>query len=996
MRSEGVVLSFSLLLLWLPLCFQICLGGDTLKVNQNITQDSSEGNLVSSNATFELGFFSPSGMENGEKRYLGIWYHGLEPQTVVWVANRDDPVADSSGVFRIAEDGNLVVEDAFKTRWSSELGASSSSNRTLQLLDSGNLVLKEDDSETTYLWESFQNPTDTFLPGMKMDASLSLTCWRDSANPAPGNFTFKLTQQAETRSFVVQSRSQIYWTLAELDLDNTEAASQVVFNLLNNDIWNTKTYNYSNKTLFVSQPYTYNKSRLLMNYSGEIVFLKWDEKELQWNKKWSGPESKCDMYDYCGSFSLCNKDNSIPCRCFPGFSSIHVSRSDGEWKSKGCVRKSASCTNNDVMFLNFTNIKVDDPDQEIDTQTEAECQSWCINMCPQSQCQAYSFNTSTFRDSNSYSCNIWTRPLTSLVENYPRGRDLSILVKTSDIAPTAKSCEPCGIYAIPYPLSTGANCGDPTYNNFNCDKSTGKVSFMIPGGRSYPVTWIDEDTRMFLIKTDYFYLFNSSFSSQNRTDFPFNIAEYIEDSVIKMNWLPAPEPPCSKLTDCMNWPNSTCRATGEGGSRCRCDSNYNWNDTLISCTQEELSGNHSTRLELILLPTLGTLAAVTCIIAFGIVWRKKKARKLDGASTRIQESLYESERHVKGLIGLGSLEEKDIEGIEVPFYTFASILAATDNFSDSNKLGRGGYGPVYKGTFPGGQEIAVKRLSSVSTQGLQEFKNEVILIAKLQHRNLVRLRGYCIKGDENILLYEYMPNKSLDSFIFDRSRTILLDWPMRFEIIVGIARGMLYLHQDSRLRVIHRDLKTSNVLLDQEMNPKISDFGLAKIFGGKETEASTERVMGTYGYMAPEYALDGLFSVKSDVFSFGVVLLEILSGKRNTGFYESKQISSLLGYAWKLWSEKKLLDIMDPSLGETCNENQFFKCAVVGLLCIQDEPSDRPTMSNVLYMLDIETTSMPIPTQPTFFMNKRYSGSASSSSKPETSLKFDSSYEQGR
>ncbi|WVY99461.1 hypothetical protein V8G54_025531 [Vigna mungo] len=965
MRSEGVVLSFSFLLLWLPICFQICLGGDTLKANQFITPDS-QGNLVSSNATFELGFFSPGEKSGG--KYLGIWYHALEPQTVVWVANRDHPVPDSTGVFRIAEDGHLVVEYAFGSLWSSKLRESSSSNRTLQLLDSGNLVLKEDDSETTYLWESFKNPTDTFLPGMIMDATLSLTSWRNSSDPATGNFTFMLKQQAGKRSFVVQYHSQIHWAPDEL---GTEAASQMVFNLLYNDTWNTKSYNYSNVTLFNSKPNMYKMSRLLMKYSGEIEFLKWDEEESDWNTKWFAPEDKCDIYNYCGRFGICNKQNILWCKCLPGFSSIQQFHPESE----GCRRKSTPCSSTieDVTFVNLTKIKVGDPDQEIYAQTEGECQSMCINMCPQSQqCQAYSFNSSTYGDRSSNSCNIWTRPLTSLVENYQRGRDLSILVKTSDLAPTAKSCEPCGTYAIPYPLSTGPNCGDPMYNNFNCDKSTGNVSFTIPGGKSYPVARINEDTRSFFIQTDDLSSFDSSFRNQDSTDFPFNITDFIED-VIKINWRPAPEPQCSRLIDCINWPHSTCKRTREGRSRCHCDSKYNWNDTIMSCTREERSGNNSTQLELILLATLSSLAAVTCIIAFGIVWRKKNAHL---ASSQIQDSLYESERHVKGLIGLGSLEENDIEGIEVPCYTFASILAATDNFSDSNKLGKGGYGPVYKGTFYGGHDIAVKRLSNVSTQGLQEFKNEVILIAKLQHRNLVRLRGYCIKGDEKILLYEYMPNKSLDSFIFD--------WPMRFKIIVGIARGMLYLHQDSRLRVIHRDLKTSNILLDEEMNPKISDFGLAKIFGGKETEA--------------KYALDGLFSIKSDVFSFGVILLEILSGKRNTGFYESKQISSLLGYAWKLWTENRLLDLMDSCIGETCNENQFMKCAIIGLLCIQDEPIDRPSMSNVLFMLDRDTTTMPlpIPTQPTFFVKKHYSSSASSSSKPDTSLQFDTSYQQGR
>ncbi|MBA0848469.1 hypothetical protein Goshw_002676, partial [Gossypium schwendimanii] len=215
-------------------------------------------------------------------------------------------------------------------------------------------------------------------------------------------------------------------------------------------------------------------------------------------------------------------------------------------------------------------------------------------------------------------------------------------------------------------------------------------------------------------------------------------------------------------------------------------------------------------------------------------------------------------------IMLRNTGEHGKEDLELPVFDFATIATATDNFSSNNILGQGGFGPVYKGTLIEGQEIAVKRLSKNSGQGLEEFKNEVTLISKLQHRNLVKLFGCCIRKDEKMLVYEYMPNKN-------QTRSKLLDWRIRMHIVDGIARGVLYLHHDSRLKIIHRDLKASNILLDHNMNPKISDFGLARKFGVDQTQAKTKRVVGTYGYMSPEYALDGLFSMKSDVFSFGVL-----------------------------------------------------------------------------------------------------------------------------
>ncbi|CAI8587264.1 unnamed protein product [Vicia faba] len=303
---------------------------------------------------------------------------------------------------------------------------------------------------------------------------------------------------------------------------------------------------------------------------------------------------------------------------------------------------------------------------------------------------------------------------------------------------------------------------------------------------------------------------------------------------------------------------------------------------------------------------------------------------------------------------------------DFPFIDIGSLCVATKNFSDSNKLGQGGFGPVYKGILSDGMEVAIKRLSICSEQGSEEFINEVMLILKLQHKNLVKLLGFCVDGEEKLLVYEYLSNGSLDVVLFEQSAQ--LDWTKRADIINGIARGILYLHEDSRLQIIHRDLKASNILLDCDMNPKISDFGMARIFAGSEGEANTTTIVGTYGYMAPEYAMEGLYSVKSDVFGFGVLLLEIITGKRNAGFCYSKSASSLVAYAWHLWNNGNGLELRDPLL--LCPEDQFLRYMNIGLLCVQEDAFDRPTMSSVVLMLMNESVMLGQPEKPPFSVGR--------------------------
>ncbi|KAH0657187.1 hypothetical protein KY285_032069 [Solanum tuberosum] len=799
--------------------------------------------LVSAGKKFEMGFFSD---DAGSNWYVGIWYNKKGPRTVVWVANWNDSIQNSTknkeNVSMVVEDGKLkVLNISGYTYFSSEVDGNSGVKA--ELLDTGNLALF--DESGTKMWQSFRNPTDTFLPGMKMDSNLKLI---DSKN---GNYKFQLDQTNNKKYVIVNENGvrKIHWQGSVGGFANSTAYEFFRFNdmpsfvtfflsnnsvearrtLFNNSVEATRTL-FNNNRNFTPIDFSrlvnhsnkdsiYKGTRLLMNSSGEIQFYFWDY-QSGWSLVWSAPRDKCDQFRKCGKFAICNSNESSECRCLPRFQNDPPEdNGDGEY-SAGCSRLPDNSCKEDT-FVHLSSMKFGNSnwtDKKINTSEK--CMSHCLSNC---SCKAYTYY-------NNSGCWFWGSNLNNLQENYPGGFNLSVRVPPNEVGPQG------------------------TLNNTPMQTS-----------------------------------------SRNQQPLVISISVIL--------------------------------------------------GVMVLC-------------------------GIIYIIYMKRVARSKEAREI--VLGMPMEYLPHRDSFDEDLI-----TEDDKKRIDVPFFSFNSILVATENFSNASKLGRGGFGPVYKGKFLGGTDMAVKRLSSNSGQGVEEFKTEVMLIAKLQHRNLVRLLGYCVERNEKILLYEYMPNKSLDTFLFDHAFCRLLDWRIRFEIILGIARGLLYLHQDSRLRIIHRDLKTSNILLDQEMNAKISDFGLARIIEGKNTEANTNKVVGTYGYMSPEYALEGLFSIKSDVFAFGVVLLEIISGRRNMDFFEDV---NLIGHVWRLWMKDSALEMMDQTIVESCDESEVLKCVNVALLCVQEDPAERPVMSNVVFMLGGESITLPRPNQPAFIARRNSAGASTSSS----------------
>ncbi|KAG6719387.1 hypothetical protein I3842_03G003000 [Carya illinoinensis] len=319
-------------------------------------------------------------------------------------------------------------------------------------------------------------------------------------------------------------------------------------------------------------------------------------------------------------------------------------------------------------------------------------------------------------------------------------------------------------------------------------------------------------------------------------------------------------------------------------------------------------------------------------------------------------------------------------------YKFKDLKSATKNFSEKNKLGEGGFGDVYKGTLKNGKIVAVKKLDiGKSSRAKADFESEVKLISNVHHRNLIRLLGCCSKGPEQLLVYEYMANSSLDKFLFGERRGSL-NWKQRHDIILGTARGLAYLHEEFHVCIIHRDIKTSNILLDDDFQPKIADFGLARLLPEDQSHLST-RFAGTLGYTAPEYAIHGQLSEKVDTYSFGVVVLEIICGRKSSEIKKENDGEYLLSRAWNLHENGKHLDLVDDTLDPNdYTAEEVKKIIEIALMCTQSSAAQRPSMSEIVVLLKSKgSMEHPPPAMPAYVdSDKKIRGDTSTSTASST------------
>ncbi|RHN55018.1 putative protein kinase RLK-Pelle-DLSV family [Medicago truncatula] len=368
--------------------------------------------------------------------------------------------------------------------------------------------------------------------------------------------------------------------------------------------------------------------------------------------------------------------------------------------------------------------------------------------------------------------------------------------------------------------------------------------------------------------------------------------------------------------------------------------------------KEVENGSSGGNVVVIVVAVVSSVIVVVVAVTFGAyIWKQRYIQKKRRGSN-------DAEKLAK------SLEQKSLN------FKYNTLEKATGSFNDNRKIGHGGFGTVYKGVLPDGREIAIKRLFFNNRHRAADFSNEVDIISGVEHKNLVRLLGCSCSGPESLLVYEFMPNRSLDRFIFDKNKGRELNWEKRYEIIIGTAEGLVYLHENSKIRIIHRDIKASNILLDSKLRAKIADFGLARSFQEDKSHISTA-IAGTLGYMAPEYLAHGQLTEKADVYSFGVLLLEIVTGRQNNRSKASEYSDSLVIVTWKHFQSRTAEQLFDPNI-ELHNDsnsdvkNESLRVVHIGLPCIQEVASLRPTMSKALQMLTKNEEHLVAPSNPPF------------------------------
>ncbi|KAA8530881.1 hypothetical protein F0562_005495 [Nyssa sinensis] len=724
---------FDLLLFFIFFKLHLSIGADTITSGQSLSANQT---ISSEGGVFELGFFTPG---NSQNYYVGIWYKGFPNKTVVWVANRNQPISDpSSSELKLLQNGNLVLLNQFKSQiWSTNSTSSIANSTIAMLLDNRNLVIRH---LSNVIRQSFDYPTDTWLPGGKVGHKQILTSWRSSENPATSVFSVEV---------------------------EPNRASHIL-------VWNRYISNENESYFTYDAGFSFALTRFVLDTTGQLKQFVWRKGFPGWSIFWMRPSEQCEVYAFCGAFSICNQNVPI-CDCMPGFEPRNITNWQQGDSSDGCVRRTPlQCSNEekDVFFV-MPNPRLPMNSESIMPGNIKECEQACLSNC---SCTAFAYDNG---------CLVWNGKL------------------------------------------------------FNLQK---------------------------LLLND-----NSG------SDFHVRIAA------------------------------------------------------------SELAGNGvMTKTAWIIVGTIGGLFTLFGIIILVIFWRNKQ---MAGTNEEVGDSLI--------------------------LFKYRELRSATRNFS--KKLGEGGFGSVFKGTLSNSTTIAVKALKSLNEGEQQEkqFRAEVGTIGMIQHINLVRLRGFCVEGTKRYLVYDYMSNGSLESLLFQKVPNVL-DWKARYKIAIGTARGLAYLHEKCRYCIVHCDIKPENILLDAQYNPKVADFGLAKLIGREFSRVLTS-IRGTRGYLAPEWISGVAITPKVDVFSYGMVLFEIISGRRNRDLLNDgteDYFPALV--ANKIKEGEEVLTLLDYQLEGNADIEELTRVCKVACWCIQDDEKDRPTMGQVVQILEGVSDQVGMPPVPRF------------------------------